>query len=78
VVIYWVTQNVFSLGQQMWVLRKYPPPNVNGKAGMAKQTAKPDTGDKSGNGAAPVAPKALGPKVGAKPVNPKKGGAAKR
>jgi YidC/Oxa1 family membrane protein insertase len=26
VIIYWVTTNLFSLGQQMWVLRKYPPP----------------------------------------------------
>jgi YidC/Oxa1 family membrane protein insertase len=26
VVIYWVTTNLFSLGQQFWVLRKYPPP----------------------------------------------------
>jgi YidC/Oxa1 family membrane protein insertase len=82
VVIYWVTTNLFSLGQQMWVLRKYPPPNANGQAGAGKQTGKPEvkvkTGDKSGDGAAPVEPKASGPKVGAKPVNPKKGGAAKR
>jgi hypothetical protein len=26
VIVYWVTQNIFSLGQQHWVLRKYPPP----------------------------------------------------
>ncbi len=26
VIIYWVTQNLFSLGQQYWVLHKYPPP----------------------------------------------------
>jgi YidC/Oxa1 family membrane protein insertase len=26
VIIYWVVQNLFSLGQQQWVLRKYPPP----------------------------------------------------
>jgi YidC/Oxa1 family membrane protein insertase len=26
VIIYWVTNNLFSLGQQQWVLRKYPPP----------------------------------------------------
>jgi YidC/Oxa1 family membrane protein insertase len=75
VVIYWVTQNVFSLGQQMWVLRKYPPPNQNGT--RPKQPAKTDSKAKNTNGAT-VAPKALGPKVGAKPANPKKGGAAKR
>jgi YidC/Oxa1 family membrane protein insertase len=26
VIIYWVVQNIFSLGQQYWVLHKYPPP----------------------------------------------------
>jgi YidC/Oxa1 family membrane protein insertase len=77
VVIYWVTQNLFSLGQQMWVLRKYPPPNQSGTA--AKQPAKSDAKGKSGGGTAkPADAKALAPKVGAKPVNPKKGGAAKR
>jgi YidC/Oxa1 family membrane protein insertase len=83
VVIYWTTQNIFSLGQQMWVLRKYPPPNAKGTA--AKQTGKTDgkpaaksDGKKNGDAAKAVQPKALGPKVGAKPVNPKKGGATKR
>jgi YidC/Oxa1 family membrane protein insertase len=79
VVIYWTTQNVFSLGQQMWVLRKYPPPNAKGAA--AKQTGKPaakSDGKKNGDAAKAVQPKALAPKVGAKPINPKKGGATKR
>jgi YidC/Oxa1 family membrane protein insertase len=30
VIIYWVTQNLFSLGQQFWVLHKYPPPVMSG------------------------------------------------
>jgi YidC/Oxa1 family membrane protein insertase len=30
VIIYWVTQNIFSLGQQYWVLHKYPPPVMEG------------------------------------------------
>jgi YidC/Oxa1 family membrane protein insertase len=30
VIIYWVTQNLFSLGQQFWVLHKYPPPVTEG------------------------------------------------
>ena len=30
VIIYWVTQNLFSLGQQYWVLHKYPPPAMAG------------------------------------------------
>jgi YidC/Oxa1 family membrane protein insertase len=84
VVIYWTTQNLFSLGQQMWVLRKYPPPNAKGTA--AKQTGKPaagkpvakSDGKKNGDAASAVQPKALAPKVGVKPVNPKKGGATKR
>src|SRR5918998_1230739 len=32
VVIYWVTTNLFSLGQQFWVLRKYPPPPMSAKS----------------------------------------------
>ncbi|MFI5931236.1 membrane protein insertase YidC [Actinoplanes sp. NPDC051494] len=26
VIIYWVTQNLFALGQQTWILHAYPPP----------------------------------------------------
>ncbi|WP_239126448.1 membrane protein insertase YidC [Asanoa siamensis] len=29
VIIYWVTNNLFTLGQQQWVLRKFPPPAVS-------------------------------------------------
>jgi YidC/Oxa1 family membrane protein insertase len=76
VVIYWVVQNLFSLGQQMWVLRKYPPPNA--KPAVKKPT-KPGGPKDDKNGATPaIDNKALAPKVGAKPVNPKKGGTAKR
>jgi YidC/Oxa1 family membrane protein insertase len=25
VVLYWVTQSLFAFGQQMWILRRYPP-----------------------------------------------------
>ncbi|AEV89259.1 membrane protein [Actinoplanes sp. SE50] len=39
VVIYWVTNNLFTLGQQQWVLRKFPPPNMAGKGGAT--TARP-------------------------------------
>ena len=38
VVIYWTTTNLFSLGQQFWVLRKYPPP-VNATATAGAKTA---------------------------------------
>jgi YidC/Oxa1 family membrane protein insertase len=87
VVIYWVVQNLFSLGQQMWVLRKYPPPKTgtSGKAAAAKAGGPKPGGPKPGgakddkNGAArPVDGKALAPKVGMKPVNPKKGGPARK
>lgn len=111
VVIYWVTNNLVSLGQQQWVLRKYPPPPT---ANLAKATAshagaprgtgvrtaaKKPTAKKAatkaatkvatkaqaakkaraGTGTQPAADgRALAPRPGAKPVNPKKGGATKR
>jgi YidC/Oxa1 family membrane protein insertase len=135
VVIYWVTTNLFSLGQQFWVLRKYPPPpaakkagstaagstkstpnartmpnaakNANGggfwsmltggsgsksapaKAASTKPAAKKATGTAkkataANNGAGKddaattVDSKPIAPRVGAKPINPKKGGPAKR
>jgi YidC/Oxa1 family membrane protein insertase len=33
VIIYWVTNNLFTLAQQQWVLRKYPPPPMAKKPG---------------------------------------------
>ncbi|GHJ46664.1 hypothetical protein Cs7R123_40060 [Catellatospora sp. TT07R-123] len=55
-IIYWTTTNLFSLGQQMWVLKKYPPPKMGGKA-EPKAPVDPEVA------------KALAPKVGAKPTN---------
>jgi len=83
VVIYWVTTNAFSLGQQYWVLRKFPPPNAKGTPAGAGAGGKSGTAtkkdDKDKNGATPsFDSKALAPKVGAKPVNPKKGGTARK
>ncbi len=116
VIIYWVTNNLFTLGQQQWVLRKFPPPptpgRTVGKATPAKAPAKPTgrgpvkparagatagagtTADQpakpaglfgrgKANGAEPAAEpasqsRALAPKPGAKPVNPKKNRPAKR
>ncbi|WP_229399069.1 membrane protein insertase YidC [Micromonospora okii] len=86
VIIYWVTNNLFTLGQQQWVLRKYPPPPTPGRPGADRKPAQPaKTGGLLGRKAAPApakqaptAPKVAGPKPGAKPVNPKKGGPAKR
>jgi YidC/Oxa1 family membrane protein insertase len=133
VIIYWVTNNFITLGQQYWVLHKYPPPknavkmgsssskegggifaafraareaagggaSGNGRgtttsrpAGAGKPKTDTRSGSKTGtkaggptasakgaakNNGAPATPaKALAPKPGAKPINPKKGGAAKR
>lgn len=44
VIIYWVVQNLFSLGQQQWVLRKYPPPPA------ARDTSPAGAGARGGPG----------------------------
>src|SRR4029453_8311482 len=43
VIIYWVTQNLFSLGQQFWVLHKYPPPVTEGNIPLKSTRAAADT-----------------------------------
>ncbi|MEV4385719.1 membrane protein insertase YidC [Micromonospora sp. NPDC049580] len=89
VIIYWVTNNLFTLGQQQWVLRKFPPPVTAKKATAPAATRNPVQPAKSGGlfgrgKAAPTAPvketapKVAGPKPGAKPANPKKSRPAKR
>ncbi|MCA0147069.1 membrane protein insertase YidC [Blastococcus sp. LR1] len=60
VLIYWMTNNLWTLGQQFFILRKMPPP------GSAAAKAK-DGPDK------PVDPRTLAPKPGAKPVRTKGG-----
>ncbi|WP_229074558.1 membrane protein insertase YidC [Actinoplanes sp. DH11] len=59
VVLYWVTQNLFALGQQAWILRRYPLPPV------------PDAGGKPVT--PPPAPgrRVTPPRVGAKPAGRK-------
>jgi YidC/Oxa1 family membrane protein insertase len=50
VVIYWVTNNLFTLAQQQWVLRKFPPPQIAGaKTGSTRATG----GSSAAKGAAP-------------------------
>jgi YidC/Oxa1 family membrane protein insertase len=39
VVIYWVTNNLFTLAQQQWVLRKFPPPQMAGAKGGSARPA---------------------------------------
>jgi YidC/Oxa1 family membrane protein insertase len=70
VVIYWVTNNLFSLGQQQWVLRKYPPPPMadtgkgsGGRSGAAKTAPAKKTAAKSG-----TAKKATKAGTGTQPV----------
>ncbi|WP_205730070.1 membrane protein insertase YidC [Blastococcus sp. TF02-8] len=61
VLIYWMTNNLWTLGQQFFILRKMPPPGSD--AAKAKAAA-----DKPA-----VDPRALAPKPGAKPVRTKGG-----
>ncbi len=61
VLLYWFTNNLWTLGQQFYILKKLPPPGS--PAALAKAAAdKPQ-----------VDPKSLAPKPGAKPVRPKPG-----
>ncbi|WP_199522297.1 membrane protein insertase YidC [Geodermatophilus marinus] len=61
VLLYWFTNNLWTLGQQFFILRKMPPPGS--PAAKAKAAA-----DKPA-----VDPRTLAPKPGAKPVRPKPG-----
>ncbi|TFV62111.1 membrane protein insertase YidC [Geodermatophilus sp. DF01-2] len=61
VLLYWFTNNLWTLGQQFFILRKMPPPGSPG----AKA--------KEGPPRPPVDPKTLAPKPGAKPIRPKQG-----
>jgi YidC/Oxa1 family membrane protein insertase len=61
VLLYWTTNNLWTLGQQFFILRKLPP--VGSDAHKAKQA----------EGKPVVDPKTLAPKPGAKPVRTKGG-----
>jgi YidC/Oxa1 family membrane protein insertase len=61
VLLYWFTNNLWTLGQQFFILRKLPPPGSD--AANARAAA-----DKPA-----VDPKALAPRPGAKPVRPRSG-----
>ncbi len=57
VIVYWVTQNLFSLGQQYWVLHKYPPPAVAGSIPLKQARSAPGAAPAvkgSPNGRAPA------------------------
>ncbi len=75
VVIYWVTNNLFTLGQQQWVLRKFPPPPMTGTSGAARSTggssaAKGGTATKNGAKGGPVQPAKTGGLFGRKAAAP--------
>ncbi|MGY1731469.1 membrane protein insertase YidC [Geodermatophilus sp. SYSU D01045] len=61
VLLYWMTNNLWTLGQQFFILRKMPPPGS--PAAKAKAAAEKPAID----------PKTLAPKPGAKPVRGKGG-----
>jgi YidC/Oxa1 family membrane protein insertase len=61
VLLYWFTNNLWTLGQQFFILRKMPPPGST--AALAK----------AAEGKPAVDPRTLAPKPGAKPVRPKPG-----
>jgi YidC/Oxa1 family membrane protein insertase len=59
VLLYWFTNNLWTLGQQFFILRKMPPPGSPAANAKAAED-RPD-------------PRTLAPKPGAKPVRPKPG-----
>jgi YidC/Oxa1 family membrane protein insertase len=61
VLLYWTTNNLWTLGQQFFILRKMPPPGSD--AAKAKAAAEKPAVD----------PRTLAPKPGAKPVRTKPG-----
>ncbi|MGK5679915.1 membrane protein insertase YidC [Actinoplanes sp. URMC 104] len=57
VIIYWVTNNLFTLAQQQWVLRKFPPPQMAGKSGSSPaRPSGPPAKKPAAGGAAPKGP----------------------
>ncbi|WP_018217781.1 membrane protein insertase YidC [Salinispora vitiensis] len=81
VIIYWVTNNMFTLAQQQWVLRKFPPPpsakssttGTRGPVQPAKSGGLFGRGKSAPSAATqPAATKVAAPKPGAKPTSQKK------
>lgn len=83
VVIYWVTNNLFTLAQQQWVLRKFPPPPMAGAKTPAARTGggsspkspvqQASSGGLFGRGKAAAAPEPSNPVVDTKALAPKPG-----
>ena len=73
VIIYWVTNNLFTLAQQQWVLRKFPPLQMTGgRSGIG--AARPAGGGTAASKKAPAKSSPKGSttpaKGGANPVQP--------
>jgi len=68
VIIYWVTNNLFTLSQQQWVLRKFPPPPVAGRstASAARPTGAAVKTGANGSAKNPVQPARTGGLFGRK------------
>lgn len=70
VIIYWVTNNLFTLSQQQWVLRKFPPPPMPGRQNPSAPLRPPAGSTKAAaNGSAknsPVQPPRTGGLFGRK------------
>lgn len=54
VLLYWVTTNIWSMGQQAYVIKRMPPPVMPGKGGAAP-AAKDDKGKDKGKDGKPAA-----------------------
>ena len=71
VVIYWTVNNLFSLAQQQYVLRKYPPPQTNSKpVKPPKPGSKEEAELKEAQREEEERRKSLAPKPGQKPQRP--------
>jgi YidC/Oxa1 family membrane protein insertase len=66
VVIYWVTNNLFTLAQQQWVLRKFPPVQMAGAKTAA--SARPASSTNRSGAVNPVQPARTGGLFGKKPA----------
>ncbi|RZU51012.1 YidC/Oxa1 family membrane protein insertase [Krasilnikovia cinnamomea] len=60
VIIYWVTNNLFTLAQQQWVLRKFPPAPMAGSRGPGPRPAGGSGAAKGGSAKSPVQPARTG------------------
>ena len=79
VLLYWLTTNVWSMGQQAWVIKRMPPPNlgttVAGPKGVSLSKEPPGGKEPAGGkGPKDKGPQGKGPQAGKpKPESPKGG-----